>query len=327
MSLRAAVVQFFATPFALERNLDVAGRLTRAAVQGGAQVVVLPGYFNTGLVYSPRLKEAAEPQSGPTERWLAALADELGALVGGAFLQRDGGPCFNTFTLAEPGGALHRYRQRHPWLWERCYVRAGREPGLADTRLGRLGLLAGWDIAQASAWSALRGQADLVLVSSAPARLHRAVLNFPEARKVYLADLLPEVLPERDRLDGWYRDGVGAGARLAGLPVASAALAGRFVTALPYARLCFGLAALGRPRYLSWTGRAAQATLRATFYGSSALFNRDGRPQAEVAGEEGWALAASEDSGASELAVFPPSLPKAPARLAWLDGLLRLLGP
>lgn len=348
MTLRAAAVQFFATPFALERNLETAGRLVRDAAAGGAEVVVLPAHFNIGLVYSPRLRAAAEAEAGPTTRWLTDLARALDVLIGGAILIRYGARLFNTFLLAEPGGAVYRYRQQHAWLWEHCFFEAGREPGLAATRLGRIGLLVGWDVAHPSAWEALRGQADLVLVSSAPPRLHRAVLNFPEARKVYAAELLPELLAARADIDDWYLGGLGGGAAYAGVPVISAVMAGRFVTALPFARLCFGLAALGRPRYAGWVRKADQATLRATFYGTSAVFGPDGRQLAGVTAEEGWAAAevgepaadgavSSSGFGQPRRAKAAPreidrpadhvlSLPRAPIRLQRLDNLLRALG-
>jgi predicted amidohydrolase len=316
---------------------------------------VLPAHFNTGLVYSPRLRATAEPEAGPTTHWLTGLAQALDVLIGGAILIRDGGRLFNTFLLAEPGGAVHRYRQQHPWLWEHCFFEAGRQPGLAATRLGRLGLLAGWDVAHGPAWEALRGQADLVLVSSAPPRLHRAVLNFPEARKVYAAELLPELLAARADIDDWYLGGPGGGAAYAGVPVISAVMAGRFVSAIPYARLCFGLAALGRPRYAGWVSKANQATLRATFYGTSAAFGPDGRKLAGVTAEEGWAAAEMAAGGQPRGAQAAPrrdgeagsrparsakpasrgddrpadrllSLPRAPIRLQRLDNLLRALG-
>ena len=43
---RLAAIQLFATPFTLERNLQTAERLIRAAAAQGAQVVVLPEPFN-----------------------------------------------------------------------------------------------------------------------------------------------------------------------------------------------------------------------------------------------------------------------------------------
>jgi len=329
MTLRAAAVQFFATPFALDRNLQTAERLVHEAASG-AQVIALPELFNTGYVYTPRLPTAAESDDGPTTHWLIRLAAELKIMLGGAFLTRDGDKIFDTFVLAEPNGKVWRYAKQHPFLWERPFFQAGRGVGLFETALGRVGVLIGWDIAFRAAWADLHGKADLILVSSAAPRLHRAVLNFPEAKKVYLADLLPEVLATRDTLDDWFLGSLGQGAVLARAPVISATLAGRFVTQLPYPRLSFAFLALNRPRYLNWTPKASQATLRATFAGTSALFDSSGYQLALASGEEAWA--SSEIVNESSSPTAPPSpdnrvylLSHIPRSLLRLDFILRSL--
>ena len=298
MTLPVAVVQFFATPVALERNLQTAERLVRAAAASGAQVIVLPELFNIGYVYTPHLSQVAEAEDGPTTQWLTRLSDELQILIGGALLLRvktsevfKTSEVYDTFVLVEPGGKSHRYRKQHPFVWEHCFVESGQEPGIVETGLGRIGLLIGWDAAFRSAWAALRGRVDLVLISSAPPRWHRAVLNFPAAKKVYVADLVPEVLASRDEIDDWFLGGLGQGAAWVESPVVSAMMAGRFVSALPLARLSFRMLTAGRPKYHAWAHEANQATLRATFYGSSAVFESSGRVVARVAAEEGWAMA------------------------------------
>ncbi len=324
MTLRAAAVQFFATPFASARNLQTAEGLVRQAAVEGAQLIVLPELFNTGYVYAPRLSTTAEPEDGPTTQWLAHLAKESGVLVGGSLLTEHGGQVFNTFVLAEPGGTLHRYHKQHPFIWEHCYCEPGREVGIFDTALGRIGILVGWDIAYRSAWEALRGQVGLVLSASALPRLHRAVLNFPEARKVYLADLLPEVLATHAEIDNWYASGLGRCAAYSGLPVVSAMLSGRFVTALPLPRLSFAVLAAQRAKYFSWVEQAPQATLRATFYGASTIFDRQGRSLASVIDESGWVSAVIDESSGKipnalgqvdESADVLPHIPKAFVKL------------
>jgi hypothetical protein len=193
--------------------------------------------------------------------------------------------------------------------------------------LGRVGLLVGWDAAFHSSWATLT-QSDLILVSSAAPRFHRAVLNFPEAKKVYIADLLPEVLAHRDALDDWFLASLGQGAGLARAPLASATLAGRFVTQLPQPRLTFGSLALSRPRYLSWTPKANQATLRATFAGTSAIFDSSGGPLALATGEESLAASSVESVTPSTQTASPTHgrylIPHIPRALLRLDSLLKL---
>jgi predicted amidohydrolase len=289
--MRAAALQFFAIPLAVTHNLDLAERLIRQAAQHGANLIVLPALFNTGYVYSPRLPAAAEPISGPTTQWLQRLSAELNICLCGSLLIREDARVFHTALVVEPAGRLHTYRQRHRFVWEPLFFEAGHQPLIAHTPLGRVGLMLGWDIS-APDLAAYRGNVDVMILASAMPRLHRAVLNFPLGRKVYLAELTPEWLRERDRLDQWLKNDVSACAAELGAPMVHAAMAGRLVTVLPWPRLSFGVCALRRPRFWAWIPHAAQATMRATFYGTSAIYDTHGEPLATVDEESGMAFAA-----------------------------------
>ncbi len=152
----------------------------------------------------------------------------------------------NRLVLAQPDGHLHGYAKQHPFLWEGCYFAAGRAPLIGESELGRLGLLICWGLAHPQAWQAYASRVDALLIASAPPRFHRAVVNFPRGRRVFLAQLLPALLRQRAALDRLYSAHVGA------------------------------CAAAFRPRYWSWAAEAGLATLRASFYGGSALFGADG---------------------------------------------------
>ncbi len=329
--MNAVAVQLFATPFALERNLQTAERLIREAAGQGARVIVLPELFNTGYVYTPRLLAAAETENGPTLSWLKKLSAELNVLIGGAMLMREGNHYFDVFVLAEPDGRVHKQRKRYPFVWERCFFEGGHETEVMATSVGKIGLLVCWDTVFRSAWEPFRGKVDLVLASSAPPRFHRAVLNFPEARKVYLAELSPALLHSRDVIDTWYTAASQRGAAFVGAPVVHAIMAGRFVSQLPYPSLSFGSAALLRPRYLSWTRQAPQATLRATFYGGSAIFDPNGTMLGQVAGDEGWVMSAFQgvESPPPIATKLPPAgfiVEGVPMQLRLLDSIFRSLG-
>src|SRR3990167_8990610 len=298
MNLRAAALQFFAAPFDLTRNLDMVERLTRQAVAQGAQIVVLPELFNTGYVYTPRLFAFAETEDGLTLRRLVRLSGELKVHLAGPLLLREGKQIFNVFALVEPGGKIHKYCKRHPFLWERCYFEAGREP----------------------------------LIASAPPRFHRAVLNFPLGKKVYLAQLMPALLRDREAIDRWYFEDVAERAAWIGAPVVHAIMAGRFVTEVPFPRASFLAAALSRPQYLSLFTEAHLASLRATFYGTSGIFDPQGETLARVEGEEGIAVADVSPGNVREPA-SPPArnssaylLPKVPAQLRVMNWLMQGVG-
>jgi predicted amidohydrolase len=98
------------------RNVEIAERLIRRAASEGAELVVLPEKFN--LIGSPeQLLAGAEPLDGPTLRWAAALAAELGLwLVAGSVVERVEGDdkLRNTSVLFDPDGAVRAlYRKIH----------------------------------------------------------------------------------------------------------------------------------------------------------------------------------------------------------------------
>ncbi len=322
--MRLAALQLFATPFDRDRNLATAAALARAAVARGAQVVLLPELFSTGYVYTPRLIEAAEDEAGPTATWLREQSTALGAQLAGSLLLRQAGQVYDALALATPEGGWHTYRKRHPFLWERCYFEPGTQPVIATTALGRLGLLVCWDIAHPTAWADYAGRVDGLLIVSAPPRFHRAVLNFPGGQKAYLAQLMPALLRQREALDGLYSTHVAECAAALGVPVAHAVMAGRFVTQLPFPRFSLLSAAWRRPRYWPLARQAHRASLRATFYGGSAIYDGQGISVARVEAEEGVAVAdVASGPGARHAGSIPR--PRLPGELRLFELVLRPL--
>jgi deaminated glutathione amidase len=85
--VRAAAVQLQSTPDR-DRNLAAADRLTRAAAQAGAELVVLPEKW-PALGTPEQTIAAAEPFDGPVQQWARETARELGIdLVAGSFSER-----------------------------------------------------------------------------------------------------------------------------------------------------------------------------------------------------------------------------------------------
>jgi predicted amidohydrolase len=289
--MRLAAAQFLATPFDAARNREAACRLVRQAAENGAELVVLPELINSGYAYTPRLAEAAEALDGDTVSALRALSAELGVSVAGGLLLREAGRTLSAVVVLTPAGRVGTYARRRVCLWERCYYEPGHAPTIVQTSVGRVGLLAGWDAADPAAWAPYAGQVEAVVVASAAPRFHRAVLNFPLGRKVYLGQLVPGLVRQRDALDALLAGPIAAQAVRLGVPVAHAAMAGRFVAALPFARLSFWVAGLDQPRHWPLAGQAHLASLRATFYGGSGIVGPDGAVLAQVNGEEGIALA------------------------------------
>ncbi len=114
-TLRAAAVQLNATED-LDRNLQIADRLTRHAAGQGAQLVVLPEKW-TVLGRSEVIEERAQTLDGPATRWAMEIAKELGIdLIAGSFVERraDQQKTSNTSLHIGPDGEIRAaYRKLH----------------------------------------------------------------------------------------------------------------------------------------------------------------------------------------------------------------------
>jgi predicted amidohydrolase len=99
-----------------DANWREAERLVRQAAAAGAQIAVLPEYFNR-LGDRRAMLAGAEPIPGPTSTFLAELARNAGlTLVGGTFCEATpaGDKAYNTCLIFDAGGRqLARYRKRH----------------------------------------------------------------------------------------------------------------------------------------------------------------------------------------------------------------------
>src|SRR5258706_875356 len=102
---------------------------------------------------------------------------------------------------------------------------------------------------------------------------------------------MPALLRQRETLDELFSAHTAACAAAVGAPVVQAVMAGRFVTPLPLARFSLLAAAWRQARYWPLARPARLASLRATFYGGSAVHGSDGPTLAPVTDEEGLAVA------------------------------------
>jgi predicted amidohydrolase len=132
--VRVAAVQLTSTADR-ERNLATADRLTRAAADAGAELVVLPEKW--AVLGTPEETAAgAEPFDGPALTWARAAARELGVdLVAGSIAERVEGreKGSNTSVHVGPDGAVRAvYRKIHMFDVEvggRTYRESAHEEG------------------------------------------------------------------------------------------------------------------------------------------------------------------------------------------------------
>lgn len=106
-SLRLAAIQMVSANGQVAENLVRAAQWVEQAARR-AELVLLPQLFSTGFELNANAWASAEPQGGPTERWLSDSARQHNLCIGGSYLERRGDDFFNTFALAGPAGIFGR---------------------------------------------------------------------------------------------------------------------------------------------------------------------------------------------------------------------------
>ncbi|HEX8207151.1 MAG TPA: carbon-nitrogen hydrolase family protein [Solirubrobacteraceae bacterium] len=111
--MRAAAVQMTSTDD-VDRNLETADRLTRAAAANGARLVVLPEKW-PALGTNDVVRQGAQDLNGPAITWARRTAKELDIdLVAGSIALRDGARLRNTAVHIGPDGEIHAtYTKMH----------------------------------------------------------------------------------------------------------------------------------------------------------------------------------------------------------------------
>jgi N-carbamoylputrescine amidase len=162
--LRLAAIQMVSANGQVADNLSHAAHWASLAGERGSELVLLPELFSSGFDMTADAWRVAEPQGGATERWLLATAGQHGYFIGGSYMERRGGDYFNTFALAGPQGISGRVRKRHPCSLEAYLFKAGDDPHVIDTALGRIGVAICYDSSLREVWDRmLAASPDLLL--------------------------------------------------------------------------------------------------------------------------------------------------------------------
>lgn len=108
--LRVSLVQAATLWHDAAANRSLYDGLVRA-LRGQSDLVVLPETFTSG--FSNDAVGNAETMQGASVAWLQALADEVGCVITGSMVIRDGERVFNRLLWARPDGTLAWYDKRH----------------------------------------------------------------------------------------------------------------------------------------------------------------------------------------------------------------------
>jgi predicted amidohydrolase len=165
--MRIAAVQMEAVVGDLDANLEKSERLAGQAARDGAEWIVLPEFFTTGIGFVPKLVEAALPPDGAATELLLDLARRHGVVIGGSFLCRDpDGHIRNAFLLATSDGIAGRHDKDLPTMWENCFYVGGEDDGVLAAQGKSVGVALCWELMRSRTAQRLRGRVDLVLAGS-----------------------------------------------------------------------------------------------------------------------------------------------------------------
>lgn len=306
-TIRIAAVQMVADPAPVTERLAQAGALVEKAGRSGAQLVVLPEVFNTGYKYSDANYYRAESFSGPTASWMRATARRHDLHLAGTFLRRGAEEITNTLLLVAPDGRSWHYDKSYPWVWERATFCPGEGITVADTDLGRLGLLICWDAAHPELWQRYAGRVDGMVVCSCPPRAHDLTFVLPDGRRLRAAEAGPILRHVKRTGEGIFGPCLRRQAVHLGVPVVNTTGTGTFSSRVPLPRLSLAVYALFRPDLWPQVACADQIRVEATYFSETYVADGEGRVLDQVpAGHEGYALAEVTLAPASPVPFGPP---------------------
>lgn len=219
--MRVAAVQLEAQIADVDANLAACERLADQAGEAGADCIVLPEFFTTGIGFDERLAGASLPPDGAATDLLRDLARRHGAIVGGSFLCRDGdGEVRNAFFVADREGEIAgRHDKDLPTMWENAFYVGGSDDGVIDVDEMSVGAAVCWELMRTQTVRRLRGRIDLALTGSG---WWSTSQNWPLTSRAEAAN-------ERLALHA-----AESFARFIGAPVAHAAHAGRLDCDMPW---------------------------------------------------------------------------------------------
>ncbi len=256
--------------------------------------MILPEVFNTGYAYTPDNYRRAEPIDGLTPDWMRQTATRLGVHLAGSLLLAEAGEIYNAMLLFAPDGRMWRYDKRYPWGWERAYFRPGQGVTVAETDLGRLGMLVCWDVAHADLWRAYAGQVQAMLISSCPPDVSNPTYRFPNGDELGLNRLGPLFARLKDATQQAFGAMVDQQTAWLGVPCLATVACGQALTPLPAARASFLAFLPGAPWLAKYLGMARFMRLSARMVEGGKILDRGGQPLARLSNDQGEAFCLAE---------------------------------
>jgi len=151
-------------------NISRCERLAKSAVDQGASWIALPEFFNTGVAWEPKIRDAIQTEDGPAASFLRDFSATNNAVIGGSFLCRiESGAVVNRYLAFAGGKLIGRHDKDLPTMWENAFYEGG-GPGdagiLGNHDTNRIGAAVCWEFMRTMTARRLRGKVDVILGGS-----------------------------------------------------------------------------------------------------------------------------------------------------------------
>jgi predicted amidohydrolase len=303
--LSVAAIQMDATPELTSERLARATILVAKAAASGAELVVLPECFNTGYGYTDSNYDVAETLDGTTVSWMKTQAQHHEIHLVGTLMLRDGDDVFNSALLFSPKGQMWRYDKQYPFQWERAYFREGNQQMVAETTLGKLGLMICWDSAHRKLWAQYAGKVDAIIIPSCPPRFEASELVFPDGER-FNSGLKSGHFADQDMQDQ---------AAWLSVPVVHSSGTGKFRSPMPFPKVSAVGFLLGHLSAWARIPQAAAAQLEAEYGQNTQIISATGEVVGRVL-ESGDSFTLAEVEVADT--TYQPVSPQPKMRTAWI---------
>lgn len=168
--IRVAAVQLETRIADSPANISRCERLAQSAVDRGASWIALPEFFNTGVAWEPKIREAIQTEDGAAAAFLRQFSAGNNAVIGGSFLCRiESGAVVNRYLAFAGGKLIGRHDKDLPTMWENAFYEGGAsaDTGVLGVHDGtRIGAAVCWEFMRTMTARRLRGEVDVILGGS-----------------------------------------------------------------------------------------------------------------------------------------------------------------
>lgn len=166
-----AVGQMNCQTLNIDANMRKMEGLIQEAAKRSACLISLPELCLIGCFGGDKIPEVAQTLTGSIVQELSRISrDNQDILIQTSIpvINENGGKPYNTAILVGPSGVIASYRKMHLWSWENQDFLMGEKPCMAETPLGKIGMMICFDICfPEMARTYTLGGADLLVSSSA----------------------------------------------------------------------------------------------------------------------------------------------------------------